>query len=274
MKRLRHHGWLAFLAALLVVLPLAGSAATAASTPSADEIMAKAITRAESPAAHESRPDYFYTKKTLTEDLDAKGHVKERKERVYEVSVASGLSYLKLLQMNGQNLSTAELKKQAEHEAAERQKLADAKPGQKGDERENFLTADLVQRFNFTVSGEQVINGRNAYILYFDPKPGMPVKKMTDRFVNQMAGEVWIDAEDFEIARAEIHLKSEVALWGGMVGTLRHCRFTLERTRLADGSWFNSLSHGIFEGRKLLEPMLIRTHSESSNFRQASATAQ
>jgi hypothetical protein len=102
----------------------------------------------------------------------------------------------------------------------------------------------------------------------------MAVKKLTDRFVNQMAGTAWIDAEDFEIARAEIHLKAEVALWGGMVGTLRHCRFTLERTRLTDGSWFNSYSHGIFEGRKLLEPMLIRTRSESSNFRQASATAQ
>ncbi|HEX3797442.1 MAG TPA: hypothetical protein VH413_01975 [Verrucomicrobiae bacterium] len=269
MNRLRYI-WLLLFAAL----PVSGGAAAMSSTLSADDIMAKAVARAESPVNHEARPDYFYTKKTVTEDLDSKGHVKERKERVYEVSVAAGLSYLKLLEMNGQSLSTAELKKQADHEAAERQKLADAKPGQKGDERENFLTADLVQRFNFTLAGEQMINGRRAYILSFDPKPGMPVKKLTDRFVNQMAGTALIDAEDFEIARAEIHLKGEVSLWGGVVGTLRHCRFTLERTRLADGSWFNSDSHGIFEGRKLLEPMLIRTHSESSNFRQASATVQ
>jgi hypothetical protein len=273
MNRLRH-SWSALVAMLFVALSASGWATAMSLTPSADEIMAKAVARAESPVNHVSRPDYSYTKKTITEDLDSKGHVKDRKERVYEVSVESGLSYLKLTQLNGQSLSTAELKKQAEHEAADRQKIADAKPGQKGDERENFLTADLVQRFNFSLGGEQVINGRNAYVLSFDPKPGMPVKKLTDRFVNQMAGTVWIDAEDFEITRAELHLKGEVALWGGVVGTLRHCRFTLERTRLADGSWFNSLSHGIFEGRKLLEPMLIRTHSESSNFRQASATVQ
>jgi hypothetical protein len=262
------------LAGLFVAFGVSGATTmTPALTP--EEIMAKAVTRAESiTTAREARPDYFYTKKTITEDLDSKGHVKERKERLYEVSVAAGLSYLKLLQLNGQNLITAELKKQAEHEAAERQKLSDAKPGQKGDDRENFLTAELVQKFNFSLSGQQVINGRNAYVLTFVPKSGLGVKRLTDRFVNQMAGTAWIDAEDFEIARAEIHLKAEVSLWGGMVGTLRHCRFTLERTRLADGSWFNSYSHGIFEGRKLLEPMLIRTHSESTNFRPASLAAQ
>ncbi len=257
MNRLRHLRRLVLLlASLFVALRVSGVAATMPAVLSPDEIMAKAVARAESSTAREARPDYFYTKKTITEDLDSKGHVKERKERLYEVSVAAGLSYLKLTQLNGQNLSTAELKKQAEREAAERQKLADAKPGQKGDDRENFLTAELVQKFNFSLSSQQVINGRNAYVLTFEPKSGLGVKRLTDRFVNQMAGTAWIDAEDFEIARAEIHLKAEVSLWGGMAGTLRHCRFTLERTRLADGSWFNSYSHGIFEGRKLLEPML------------------
>jgi hypothetical protein len=160
MKRLFHYNRLAILAGLFVACAFSASATAMLPALSADDIMAKAVTRAESPALRESRPDYFYTKKTITEDLDTKGHVKERKERLYQVSVAAGLSYLKLLQLNGQNLSTAELKKQAEHETAERQKLADAKPGQKGDERENFLTADLVQRFSFSVLRSQAKHGR------------------------------------------------------------------------------------------------------------------
>ncbi len=45
-------------------------------------------------------------------------------------------------------------------------------------------------------------------------------------------------------------------------------------TRFADGSWFNSYSHGIFEGRKLLEPMPVCTRSESSNLGQASLASQ
>ena len=258
----------------MVALPLTGLAAKASTVLSPDEIMSKAVERAESATSRESRPNYLYTKRTVTEDLDLQGRVKDRKEKLYTVSVEAGLSYLKLLQFNGQNLSAAELKKQEEREAAERQKMLDAKPGKKGDERENFLTAELVQKYNFSLIGEREINGRMAYLLSFDPKSNLPVKKLTDRFANQMAGMVWIDTEDFEIARAEVHLKAEVALWGGMVGTLRHCRFTLERARMPDGVWFNSDSHGIFEGRKLLEPMLIRTRSESSNFRRASLAMQ
>lgn len=235
---------------------------------SADDVMRRAVQRAEAPQSSVAQPDYAYTKHTITDELDAKGNVKGRKEKLYEVLVESGLSYLKLLEVNGRQLSGEQLRKQQEREEAERQKMTDSQPGKKGDNRENFLTAELVERYRFTLLDEQPVNGRRAYRLAFEPKSGLAVRRLTDRFLNQIAGTVWIDAEEFEIARAKIHLKSEVALWGGMVGTLKRCAFTLERTRMPDGIWFNTFSHGFFEGRKLLEPMLIKTQSESTNFRR------
>ena len=271
MKRLHYHGRLLALASVFVAIRFSGWASAALPSLSADAIMQKAVERAESPASHEARPNYLYLKHTVLEDLDNKGRIKDRKEKLFEVSVEAGLSYLKLVKFNGLDLTPAELKKQDAREAAERRRLVDAKPDKKGDERENFLTADLAQRFNFTLVSQKMFNGRNTYILDFEPKVGLVSKNLADRFVNQMAGTAWIDAEDFEIARAEIHLKGEVTLWGGMIGTLRRCDFALERVRLADGSWFNSFSHGLFEGRKLMEPMMIRTRSESSNFHRSSA---
>lgn len=275
MKSAVHRGLLIGVAGLLLVTGgVSGWASVEQNALTADAIIQKAVERAESPAVREARPNYSYTKHTITEDLDLKGGVKDRKEKLYEVSVEAGLSYLKLLQVNGQALSEAALKKEDDRAAAERQKMTDAKPGKKGDERESFLTAELAQKYNYTLVDRQLLKGRDTYVISFEPKSDLTVKHLTDRFANEMAGTVWIDAEDFEIARAEIHLKSEVALWGGMVGTLRHCRFTLERTRLPDGVWFNSMSHGIFEGRKLMEPMLIRTRSESSNFHREDMVLQ
>lgn len=242
---------------------------------SADQIIQKAVERAESPETRQGRPDYRYTKRTVTEELDSKGRLKDTKEKTYEVVVEQGLSYLKLLAVNGQMLSGAEARKQNDKEIAERQKISDGKPGQKGDERENFLTAELVQKYKFTLVGDKMINGRKAYLLSFQPRSAdLPIRKLTDRVLNQVAGTVWVDAEEFEISRVEAHLNSEVAMWGGLIGTLRQCDYTLERTRLADGSWFNSFSHGRFEGRKLLEPMMIRTRSQSSNFRRVDLAAK
>jgi hypothetical protein len=251
---------------------LLGSLAPGRSAPaaplSAEEIMRRAVERAESPGCRAERPDYQYRKHTISEEVDKKGRLKEHKEKLYDVLVQSGFSSLKLLQVNGQDLPPEELKKQAEHDDAERAKLADTKPDKRGDNRENFLTAELVSKYKFTLVEQKQLKDRPTYVLSFEPKANLPIKKLTDRFVNHIAGTVWIDAEDFEIAKADLHLQGEVPLWGGIIGTLRRCDFTLQRIRLSDGVWFSSFSHGIFEGRKLLEPMLIKTMSESSDFRR------
>ena len=253
---------------LLALALLPALAARAQAGLSAEAIMQRAVQRAESSASREGRPEYRYEKHTVTEQMDSKGRLKDRQEKLYEVKVEAGLSQLKLVKVNGKELSPEELKKQDEQEREARQKMTDSQPGKKGDERENFLTAEMVSKYQFTLVDKVTLNGRMAYHLSFAPKPGLTVNKLTDRFLNQMAGTVWIDAEDFEIARAEIHLLGEVTLWGGIVGTLRECDYTMERTRMPDGAWFNSFSHGYFEGRKLLEPMLIRTRSQSTDFRR------
>jgi hypothetical protein len=241
-----------------------------AQTPlSADDVVQKAVQRAQSADVRDARPAYKYVKHTVTEELDSQGRLKVRREKLYDVRVESGLSRLRLVRLNGQELSGDEQKKQDAQDQAQREKMTDAKAGKKGDERENFLTADLVARYKFQLVRRVQINGRDTYELAFQPAgSNLPVSHVVDRFLNQVAGTVWIDAQEYEIARAEIHLQGEVTLWGGVIGTLTQCSYTLERVRQPDGAWFNGLSHGFFEGRKLLEPMLIRTRSESTDFQR------
>jgi len=267
MKRLWFLGFVASLAGLLG--PIGQSRAATPLT--ADEVIRRTVERADPATASNvvAKPDYKYQKRTVTEEIDTKGKLKDRKEKLYEVSLESGLSYFKLLQINGQGLTPKELKKQEDKEAAERAKWMDTKSPQKGDKWENFLTAELVARYKFTLLETRMMNERTTYVLKFEPKSdNLPVKKLTDRFLNHVGGKVFIDAEDFEITRADVHLNAEISLWGGIVGTLRRCDYTLVRTRMPDGVWMNSSSHGVFEGRKLLEQMFIRTNSESTDFRK------
>lgn len=256
--------------AIVSSILLAAASGIAAQSPlSADEIMHRAAAHSESSEVRSSKPNYTYTKHTVTEEMNPNGDLKERREKVYQVNVEGGLTYAKLVQMNGQNLSAAELRKQQEKETAERQKITESRLNKKGDDREIFLTTEIVERFQYKLVKETELNGRATYVIVFQPKtPKLPIKKMTDRFLNEAAGTIWVDKEEFEVAKIDLQLQSEVALWGGMIGTLKKGRFTLERTRMADGAWFNSASNGLFEGRKLFEPMRIQTKSESSNFRR------
>ena len=245
------------------------SAAAGVTPLSADEIVHRAVERIESPDYQATHPDYEYRKHTVTEEVSPNGVLKEHREKLYDIHVQGGTSFPTLVQMNGRNVPEAELRRLQEKDAAERARVLDGQPGQKGDNRENFLNADLVSRYKFTLKGQETIKNRMAYVLEFEPRgPNLPIKHLTDRFANHMAGTVWIDAQEFEIAKATVHLQGEITLWGGLIGTLRRCDFTLVRARTEDGIWFNSFSHGMFEGRKLLEPLTIRTLSESSNIRR------
>jgi len=255
------------LGGLMVVCVLSGqSQARAADTLTAADVVQKAVARGQQDQQG-TIPDSTYRKLTVTDELDSTGKVKEHREKIYEVAYTDGYSHSTLLQVNGHAPSESDLKQQTENEVSMRQITGDTKA--KGDNRENFLTADLAARFNFTLLGTTNLNGRTAYKVAFQPKsPQLPVRRMVDRLLNQISGTIWIDAQEFEVARAEVSLRSEVNLLGGIAGSLKMLTYSLVRTRVADGVWFSTLSNGDILGRKLLATTHIKTKSQSIHFQR------
>lgn len=231
----------------------------------AGEIVEKAVARSQ--RTEGAAPASFnYTKITLTEEFDSGGKITDRKQRVYEVSYRSGLTRAQLKEINGHAPNSEDRKKQLENETGLSRLLGQPKDT-RGDNRETFLTPELVDRFQFRLVGTAAVNGRPAYQLSFRPKsPEPPVHRLIDRLLNRISGTLWIDQEEFEIARTEIVLNSEVNLLGGLAASLKKLSYTLVRTRVADGVWFNTLSSGDFEGRKLFEFARIKTQSAAINF--------
>jgi hypothetical protein len=250
----------------MLCLVLGGATSSRAqSALTADQVVQKAVVRGQQDQ-HGYVPDFKYRKFTLTEELDSTGKVKERREKVWEVYYRDGLSHATLLKVNGHLPSAADLKEQTDNQVNVAKILGETKSAS-GDNRENFLTAELAARFNFTLLGQTNLNGRRSYAISFAPKnPALPAHKVVERLLNQVSGTLWIDAQEFEVARAEVALHSEVNLLGGIVGSLKKLTYTLERTRVADGVWFSTLATGDFQGRKLLDPTHIKTKSQSVNF--------
>ena len=157
-----------------------------------------------------------------------------------------------------------DLKEQNENETNVRQVLGTSKPAR---DPESFLTSELVARFAFTFVGKTNLNGRAAYQIDFQPKsPEPPVRRIFDRLLNRISGTLWLDTEELEVARADVHLGSEVELLWGVAGCLKKLAYIVTRTRVGDGIWLNSFSSGDFEGRKLLESMRVKTRTQTSNF--------
>jgi hypothetical protein len=233
---------------------------------SSDQIIQKAVARAQNSSARPGKGGYTYTKVTVMEELDSAGKVKEHKEKVYQVNFRNGATYAKLVEVNGHAPAATDLKKQAENES-NASEMTGSK-SKKGENRENFLTPEIVERFNFSLVRQTNFNGRATYQVAFQPKnPAPPSHHMVDRLLDRMSGMIWIDAEEFEIARAELQLGSEVNLLGGVVGSLKKLAYTMTCTRMDEGLWFRTSSFGDFEGRKLIDAMRIKTSSRAINFR-------
>lgn len=253
-----------FSLAFVVLSALGQPTLFAQSALSADQVIQKAVAR-QGADSKSGKGAYTYTKLTVTEELDSSGKIKEHKEKVYQVNFRNGATHARLVEVNGRPPAEADLKKQAENESNARQMTGKAN---KADNRDNFLTPEVVERFDFRLSGQTNLNGRLTYRVDFQPKnPAPPSHHMVDRLLDRISGVVWIDADEFEIARAEIRLGSEVNLLGGVVGSLKKLAYTMTRTRIDDGLWFNTSSFGDFEGRKLIDAMRIKTSSQAMNFR-------
>jgi hypothetical protein len=240
--------------------------------PSAQEVMRKALDRAQWAETNEVRSRYTFTLRTVTEEFDRAGHLKGRKDKVYQARLNAGWTQLKLIKINGENLSPADLSRLEARERRERQRITMNGSRRGSDRRENLLTPELVAKYYFRVLGEETVNGRPSYLLSFQPKIGdLPVKQAPDRLLNQLAGRLWIDEQEFEIARAEVQLQGEVNLWAGIIASLKKMAFTVVRTRLEDGVWFNQDFQGVLAGRRLIEAFDWRTQSLAGDFHKASA---
>jgi hypothetical protein len=251
----------------VVLLVLAGGKVFAApdTAITADEIVRRMVAKADSATNGSPRAHYVYFKRSTTEKLNGKGNVEERKEKL--IQITGGKGSVVQIKVNGKPLSSDELKKAEAEVQAEDQKMNDSRVARRSDNFERLLTGDLVSRYQFTLLRQEPLNGRTAYVLSFRPGNGeLPVREISDRFINNLKGLIWVDTEEYEIARADLSLQSEVTLWGGVLGALRKFDYKVERVRMDDGVWFNRSSRGEFVGRKFLDNMSVRTHSECTNF--------
>jgi hypothetical protein len=240
-----------------------------ANPPSTQDIVEQAVARAEATQAASAQRDFTYTKVTVLEEFDSSGNIKDRKEKVYQVMFQNGLTRLKLTQVDGHDPSQGDLKKMGDNDATVQKLLAESKS--KAAPRDNFLNRDLVARFDFKLVRKDLVNGREAYEVTFQPKtPELPVHHFVDRLLNRLSGTLWIDAQEFEVARADVSLKSEVKLLGGLVASLKKAAYSVTRTRVEDGVWLNTSSNGDFQGRKLMDDLRFKTRSHSSNFKRLS----
>jgi len=209
------------------------------SSPRSDDIIHKLVEREKARKVKDEKEEkqLSYTERLVTDKLQPDGGLKDREEKIYQVAPVNGEPTPKLVRKNGKPPSPSDLKEEEDLLRKEREVSRE----RNGSDVENTieLNEELVGKYEYSTLGEEVIRGRPVYLLSFKPKSkSLPVRRKIDYLLNRISGKVWIDQEDYAIARVDSHLTESTQIWWGLLASLRGFSGVLEQTKLPDGFWF------------------------------------
>lgn len=271
--------WLQHIRRLALGAALIGAVTPAAAQnntplPNATEVIDKVVARARWVLEHRPALQYTYRQQVLVEKLDDEGAVKEREERIYELVRIEGEPYLRLVQKNGQPPTEDDRKDEVKREKEFRKRLAERRKKKSEDDGFRF-DRDLVNKYRGEVLGRDVVNGRPAYILRFEPKSrDLPVHKRIDRLTNKLTGKLWVDAQDYEIVKAQGNLIEPARVGLGLIAKFSKLDFSVEMVRLDDSTYLPLRLDALLEGRVMFTSMHQRQVIHWKDFQKTEAAAQ
>ena len=231
--------------------------------PPIDEIIEKALARAEEQKKLEIGRVLVAELTKVTERLDDEGSTESKEEIVFRESQHDGHYFHEKILVNGCKLTARE----ANDEKARKEKFLEEIESNRGnksykpkDDRVEF-NRELVERYQAKLAGRETVHGREAYVIEFEPKHGkLPVRRRIDYALNKSNGRVWIDSEDYGIARVEFHLMEPVRLWYGILGNVTVADGLVETIRNEEGFWLPRAMKIYMDGRILLTSLHYRSH--------------
>jgi hypothetical protein len=132
----------------------------------------------------------------------------------------------------------------------------------------DYSLTNLVSRFQVTLAGREMVNGRSSFVLDFVPRKNLPVHSYKDNFINKAAGRVWVDELDYAIAKADVHLTQQVNVLGGILGAVWKFTYSFDRARTPEGLWFSRHVDWHLEGREVIFNRIVDYHEQKINERK------
>ena len=190
--------------------------------------------------------DYTYTEREETKKLNKKGEVSSTESKTSEVLQIYGETVEKLVAKNDKPLSEKEAGKEDERI----QKIIDKRRNESDSEREKRIkkeekdredgrefVKEIADAYNFTLLGVEQINGRDAWVIQADPRPGYVPHKKEAKLLAKVVGKVWVDKEESQWVRLDTRVTDTISFGLFLARLHEGTRVVVEQTRVNDEVW-------------------------------------
>ena len=207
-----------------------------ASIPDARHIIGQSVVATE--RSLQARDRYTFVERDQDRRLDSQGQLKSEKIDVTRMILVNGARFEQLVERNGQLPSAEEQKKLNQDFEKLKHETPQERTARLGKEQENrsFLR-DVVEGFDFSLLGEEVLGGRPTYVFQVMPHPGYHARGKYGKMFSKVEGKLWIDKSDFGWIKVEGQVTQSFSLGLFVARVQRGSRIVLEQKNVGDAVW-------------------------------------
>lgn len=190
--------------------------------------------------------DYTYVQRTEEHKRNGKGELQSTEVRTYDVMMLYGEQVRRLVSKDDKPLS----EKDAAKEEEKIQKIIDKRKSENGDDRKKRLekeekereddrkfVSEVADAYNFRLVAVEPLNGRDAYVIDADPRPGFQPKLRDAKMLPNFRFRVWIDIAALQWVKIDIQC-IETASFGWILARIhKGSNIEIELTRVNEDVW-------------------------------------
>jgi len=202
----------------------------------ARQIVGQSLVAAE--LSWQARNAYIYMERDEDRRLDSAGQVQSQNVDVTKMTLVNGIRFEELMEHNGQLPSADDQKKrEVEIEKLKHETTAEqAERLRKDQDNRSFLHV-LLEAFDFRLVGEEIVDGRPAYVLEATPHPGYHASGKYGKLLARVQGKLWVDKQDFGWVKVDGEVTQSFSMGLFVARVQRGSHILLEQICLGDAVW-------------------------------------
>jgi hypothetical protein len=215
--------------------PSPGTSVGAAPLPDIPTLMLKV--QAHQRELDKVRENYTYHDSLQIDDLDSNGQVKKTETEEYEVFFVNSHHVQRLVKKNGKDLTPEEQKKEQERVTKEVEKATKLEPGKSMEAGEISITR-ILAIVKVSNPRRVSLNGRDTIAFDFIGDPHAQTHGIAEDASKKLAGTLWVDEKDTQVAKLTVHFDDNFRVGGGLVASVQKgSSFEFEQALVNNELW-------------------------------------
>lgn len=199
------------------------------------------------------REKFTYTETATSYQLDKDGLAHEKESETREMTFYRGHRIWRVVAKNGKPLSGDD---QAKEGRRVEKMIRDIEAGRKVDlpyNQRRTKLSDLLRASRFRDPRRERFRDRDVIVADFEPNPDFKPENSGEDFAHNLAGSIWVDEKDLQIARVEFQLVNAFKVAGGAFFAMKPgSRFVSEQGRFFDEVWLPTYTEVTISARAML----------------------